>query len=90
MNNPKNKKSFSEYFKSSVIVSFLLGLAGLIYKGFSNGFWGGIATSYEKETEAARKSGMFSLVKKLKYEEKVSIPAKRISGAAKAVARANS
>lgn len=77
LNNPKNKKSFSEYFKSSVIVSFLLGLAGLIYKGFSNGFWGGIATSYEKETDAARTSGMFSLVKKLKYGEKVSIPAKR-------------
>ncbi len=78
MNNQKKKKSFSEYFRSSVIVSFLLGLAGLIYKGFANGFWGSIATSYEKETGAARKSGIFSLIKRLKYGERVAIPTKRL------------
>lgn len=81
MNNPNNKKSFSEYFRSSVIVSFLLWLAGLIYNGFSGGFWGGIAASYEKETAAARKSGIFSLIKKLKYGERVAIPTKRIIAA---------
>ncbi len=78
MNNQKNRKSFSEYFRSSIIVSFLLGLAGLIYKGFGDGFWGRIATAYEKETNAAKNSGSFSLIKKLKYGERVAIPAKRL------------
>ena len=77
LNNQKNRKSFSEYIRSSVIISFLLGLAGLIYKGFSDGFWGRIAASYEKETDAAKNSGIFSLIKKMKYGERVSVPTKK-------------
>lgn len=76
-NRPENKKkSLLERIRTSVIISFLMSLATLIYQKLECGFYGGIATSYDSENRAAQNSMILSFAKKAKWGERAARPAK--------------
>ncbi|MBQ7820685.1 MAG: O-antigen ligase family protein [Clostridia bacterium] len=76
-NTPNNKKSLLDHIRSSAIITFLLALADLIYKKLDSGFYGGIATSYDSENQAAQNAAVYNAAKKLKWRERVSRPCKQ-------------
>lgn len=78
LNRPEKKKvSLKALFCQSIIVGFLLKLASNIKSKAENGFFGRIFTAYDKENQAYENSLIRTLLKRLRFTERVALPFKK-------------
>lgn len=78
MNRTKPKlPSIKELFASSVIITFLMKIADIIYRKLEGGFFGGIFTAYDRESRAATESAVSGYAARLGVGARLLQPAKQ-------------
>ena len=77
----KRRLSLGSLITGSVIISFLMKIAGIIYSRLADGFFGRIFTAYDRENEAVKSSAAAGLLtgRYRTAEERASRQAKPIN-----------